>query len=208
MLRDAPEQFDGESRQEMLRAIAAESLDLSNIVEDLLTAARFDRGGLSIHAEFTRIDSLVDRVVSTISDRQGRIIELATSVAAALADGPRLRQVVRNLITNAIRYGGDRILVRVGTDGDHATIEVMDNGSELTAADAVRIFEPYASAHAPGSQPGSVGLGLTISRHLVQLMGGDLIFYREADWTTFRVELPRALGMAPHVAAAEASLAG
>jgi signal transduction histidine kinase len=208
MLRDDGAQFDERAQRDMIKAIAAESLDLSNIVEDLLTAARFDRGGLATRSEFTRIDPLVERVVSTISDRRGRSIELQTSAATAMADAPRLRQVVRNLITNAIRYGGDRIVVRVASSDDHALIEVRDNGSQLKPTDAERIFEPYTSAHLPGSQPGSVGLGLTISLHLVRLMGGDLTFRREHGWTTFRIELPQAVAVVDAAPASQASLAG
>ncbi len=197
MLRDESTGFDAEATRDMVSAIAAESLDLSNIVEDLLTAARFDLGALATHSEFTKLDPLVERVVSTMSDRMVRNIELSTTLTTAMADGPRLRQVVRNLVTNAIRYGGDRIVVRVGTDEAGPHIEVRDNGAGIGSIDPEEIFQPYGSAHEPGTQPGSVGLGLTISRHLVRMMDGDLTYRRRDGWSVFRIDLPSALAIVP-----------
>jgi K+-sensing histidine kinase KdpD len=202
MLRDDDAGFDEDATRDMVKAIASESLDLSNIVEDLLTAARFDLGALATHCEFTKVDSLVERVVSTMSDRSVRDIELQSTLTTAMADGPRLRQVVRNLVTNALRYGGEQILVRVWSDSSGAHIEVKDNGTGIGNADPESIFQPYGSAHEPGTQPGSVGLGLTISRQLVRMMDGDLTFRRLNAWSVFRIDLPPALAVAPDASTA------
>jgi nitrogen-specific signal transduction histidine kinase len=92
--------------------------------------------------------------------------------------------VLRNLITNAQRYGGHQI------HGDSAHIRVSDNGDGIPESDQERIFAPYESAHDPGTQPGSLGLGLTISRSLARLMGGDPSYHRVDGWTTFDFRLP------------------
>ncbi len=71
-------------------------------------------------------------------------------------------------------------------------IEVRDNGTGIGDVDPETIFAPYGSAHDPGTQPGSVGLGLTVSRHLARLMGGDLTFRRDEPWSVFTLSFDRA----------------
>jgi signal transduction histidine kinase len=110
-----------------------------------------------------------------------------------MSDAPRLRQVIRNLVTNAVRYGGNTIVVttRPSAAGG-SVIEVRDDGAGIGRLDPEGIFDPYTSAGEASSHPGSVGLGLTISRQLVRMMGGELGFERSAGWTIFRIELPPA----------------
>ncbi len=86
-------------------------------------------------------------------------------------DPPRTRQILRNLITNAGRYGGDRIVVATIRQNGTAKIEVRDNGTGIGDIDPETTFAPYGSAHDPDTQPGSVGLDLTVSRHLAREMG-------------------------------------
>jgi len=67
---------------------------------------------------------------------------------------------------------------------------VRDDGSEIPPAERERIFLPYFSAHNPGSLPSSVGLGLTVSRQLAEMMGGRLAYSFDDGWSTFTLELP------------------
>ena len=106
----------------------------------------------------------------------------------ATADPTRVRQIVRNLLTNALRYGGPVIWVSAGSEGDKAFIRVHDNGPGIPPDRQNQIFEPYESVHESIGTPGSVGLGLTISRKLARLMGGDLT-YRIADGSLFELTL-------------------
>jgi signal transduction histidine kinase len=71
---------------------------------------------------------------------------------------------------------------------------VGDNGPGVPAGERERIFDPYYSAHAPGSQPSSVGLGLTVSRQLAQLMGGSLTYTYRNGLSVFEVALAAAEG--------------
>jgi signal transduction histidine kinase len=110
----------------------------------------------------------------------------------AFADPARLRQIVRNLTTNAVRYGGNEVSVQVRRiDGD-ACLEVKDNGPRMDSADMSRIFEPYTRSDAVTAAPGSIGLGLTVSRSLARLQGGDVVCVREGAYNVFRVTLPPA----------------
>jgi signal transduction histidine kinase len=102
---------------------------------------------------------------------------------------PRLRQILRNLVTNAHRYGGETASIAVRRLGSAAVIEVSDDGDGIPAELVERVFEPYETAHRATRVAGSVGLGLTVSRELARLMGGDLTYHRTGSGTTFRLTL-------------------
>jgi signal transduction histidine kinase len=101
-----------------------------------------------------------------------------------------VRQIVRNLATNAQRYGGDAIRVEMDRGNDRATLRVIDDGAGVPEDDRERIFEPYASAHGVAGHPGSIGLGLAISRKLARLMGGDLTYRYQDGESIFEFTLP------------------
>jgi signal transduction histidine kinase len=177
----------------MVEFIADESAELAHIVEDLLTASRFDLEALAVDVAPTEIDELVRSTVASLTVKGDRALEQHLEPAVASADRHRLRQVVRNLLTIAYRYGGYSVRVTVRATSDGATIENDDDGEGIGDADPETIFQPYRSVHSQSaSQPGSVGLGLTISRQLIRMMGGELTYHHADGWTTFRVHLPRA----------------
>jgi signal transduction histidine kinase len=115
---------------------------------------------------------------------------VGAGVGRVCGDGLRVRQVVRNLITNSLRYGGEHREVRIHEAGDMVFLDVFDDGSSLATEDLDRIFLPYATAHASTGLTDSVGLGLAVSRYLCELMGGSLEARVDADGTTFRLALP------------------
>jgi signal transduction histidine kinase len=190
MLRDNRGTFTAEDEDTMLRSIAAEAEDLTNLVEDLLTAARARMGLITVVATPVSLRPLVARVVETTTDAAPRVTVTGDD-ATVLADEGRVRQILRNLITNAQRYGGAEIRIATHVAAEHAHIRVSDNGDGIPEDDQERIFAPYESAHDPGTQPGSLGLGLAISRSLARLMGGDLCYQRRDGWTIFDFRLPR-----------------
>jgi signal transduction histidine kinase len=106
-----------------------------------------------------------------------------------MADPVRVRQIVRNLLTNASRYGGPCVRVETRTADGLATLTVIDNGDGVADEMAGSLFEPYGHLGASQAE-NSVGLGLHVSRALARLMGGDLGYERVAGETHFRLELP------------------
>jgi signal transduction histidine kinase len=108
-----------------------------------------------------------------------------------LADPRRLRQILRNLLSNAYRYGGDSVRVVARCDHVGVAIEIADNGDGIPPDLRERVFEPYETAHTAVGVTGSVGLGLTVSRELARLMAGDLTYERADDRTIFRLTLPQ-----------------
>jgi len=186
------EQADAENDRErrvMVNAIATEATDLGNIVEDLLVSARDELGSLSVTPVLTEVDQTVLSIVEGSLTRSDNI-EMRISVARAYCDPQRVRQIVRNLLENARRYGGEQIRVEVDADGEAVHVRICDDGLGVPEEMREEMFAAYKSAHAAGTQPDSVGIGLTVSRRLARMMGGDIVYRREDGWTVFDVTIP------------------
>jgi signal transduction histidine kinase len=90
-----------------------------------------------------------------------------------------------------VRYGGDHINVELGSHSDTlASLAVKDDGGPIPPEDRERIFEPYQRAHNQLGRPGSIGLGLAVSRRLARLMGGDLNYRHQNGYSIFELSLP------------------
>jgi K+-sensing histidine kinase KdpD len=98
--------------------------------------------------------------------------------------------VIRNLLTNAQRYGGDHVAIDVERRGALIAVTVLDDGAGVPEGREQAIFEAYERAHVESTQPESVGLGLAVSRQLARLMGGDLIYRRRDSMTRFEFTVP------------------
>ncbi len=127
----------------MIRSIAHEGRDLTNIVEDLLTAAKAEAGTLMVVSEPVDLRAEVSQVLDALGD--GRRIELTGDSLRASGDPGRVRQILRNLISNAHRYGGDNIRICV-IDSLLPRVQVRDNGVGIAMGDRERIFEPHQRA--------------------------------------------------------------
>jgi len=189
ILREGVDRLGPDELNDTAVAIATEATELSHIVEDLLTAARADLGRLEVYSVPTSVMPSIKRAVMHMLSPAGRSVSIEGSNVRAMADPARLRQIVRNLVANAHRYGGPNVVVRVEESERAVAIQVRDDGSGVPADASARIFEAYESAHPAGTQPSSVGLGLPISRDLARLMGGDLRYLREDGWTVFELVL-------------------
>ena len=178
-------------RDEMLHSIVDEAKDVGNIVEDLLVAARADIHQLTIASVNVQLPDLV-RPVADSTRWQGQIVSLDLKEAQAVGDPLRVRQVIRNLCSNAARYGGSTVRIGTRTDHDRAVVTVADDGQGIPIEDLEAVFAPYRRAHDEPGVPGSVGLGLSVSRQLAVLMGGDIVCMLDDDWTVFEFSLPKA----------------
>lgn len=183
-------QMPAEECAELMAMIAEQSAELSNLVDDLLVSARSDIGTLYMTNAPVRVSEEVDRVLR--EGNRSSEIEMSGCDIHAWGDALRFRQIVRNLLSNAARYGGDDVRVEIVDLGDTVAIRVHDNGTGVPVEMEATIFEPYGRAHDPGSQPASIGLGLHVARRLAERMGGDLIYRRVGDITTFELTLRKA----------------
>jgi signal transduction histidine kinase len=117
----------------------------------------------------------------------------------ACADSARVRQILRNLLTNAKRYGGPEVRIDFAEGIGWTEVVVADNGDGVPRHKQEAIFQSYESAHRPTDEVSSVGLGLYISRNLAQAMGGNLEYVYDGTWSHFRLRLPSAPSSAEQV---------
>ena len=175
-----------ETRHELVGLVAEQAADMTAIVEDLLTAAKAEQGKLTIDPQPVDLSEVVASVMTQL-----RIEPLPVSGSArAWADPQRVRQVMRNLVVNARRYGGQDIALVCGIEGSHAFVEVCDDGLGVPVGRLDELFSPYSGTE---DRHDSTGLGLAFSRQLAVMMGGNLTYRREGDRTVFRLTLPKAM---------------
>ena len=194
LLRDVPEELSEDERRSMISSVAEEASDLAAIIDDLLVAARSELDLLAITRVPVSLRAQVAQVLETTGASVRDSIEMVGDPRqTAIGDPGRVRQIVRNLVTNAVRYGGDSLEIRFGVGDGMVRVEVADDGPGLEREDWDRIFEPYYRAHQGAeTQPAAIGIGLSVARHLARLMDGDLTYRREAGWSVFRLSLPGA----------------
>jgi len=185
--------LDDDDRALMNSSIVQYSQEVADLVEDLLVAARADMGQLEVaNIRFNVAAQLAKTMQAGGSFTADVTVEPEADSIWAIGDPSRIRQILRNLLTNAERYGGSTVAVRVTSDDGRVYVDVADDGPVLASIERERIFEPYyRMADSPGL-PGSVGIGLAISRQLAQLMKGSLDYRRQGDFGYFRLTLPAA----------------
>jgi signal transduction histidine kinase len=188
-LRDHLDSFSPTDLREMLDLIASQAGDVGNIVEDLLVAARADLGTISLSPERLDVRLIIREVTS---GHPPDAIDLPDDELSVIVDSTRLRQILRNLLTNARRYGGSHVALEAGRENERVWIEVRDDGLGVKPTDEGRIFLPYETAHHRAGVTASVGLGLAVARQLAHLMHGELSYERRQRLTIFRLDFPEA----------------
>lgn len=176
---------------ELIALAHQQAVDATEIVEDLLTASRLEGAALSLSTE--RVDVNAE-IVDTARRFQGTGteigFELASDLPSAWADSLRVRQILRNLISNAIRYGGPEVAITSRVMGDTVQLAVTDDGDGVPPEDESSIFLPYRRSMKGRRDESSVGLGLWICRQLAQGMRGRLDYLRRDGLTEFALTLP------------------
>jgi signal transduction histidine kinase len=173
---------------------------LGELVEQLLDLSKLESGAVPLELTEIRADELLDQVAAEwqeqASSRGVRIeLEPASPDLVLRVDADRMRQVLANLLANAIRHSPEvgRVLLRAEADGATTRLEVADEGPGIPAEDLERVFERFYRADpARSANAGGAGLGLAIARWIVELHGGTIRAAR-ADPSGCRivVELPR-----------------
>ena len=128
-------------------------------------------------------------------------VDIAGGLPAAAADADRLRQVLVNLLDNAVKYSdADQVSVRVDVADGQIVIAVADRGRGIALVDQPRIFEKFFRADPQLERaPSGTGLGLYIARELTRRMGGSLVLTSEPGrGSTFTIALPRAESSSAH----------
>ena len=171
--------------------IARGAADLATLVEDLLLAAQIEVGNgvRSTPVDFElaeEVERAVEECVSS-GDLAG-LPGLTLHSVMCHADPLRVRQIVRNLVINAGRYGGSSVEVVVAAE-PVPLVRIMDDCPGIPATEWERIFSPYEQIHGTDATRGALGLGLTISRQLAEVMGGTLSYEYTNGRSTFTLSL-------------------
>lgn len=173
---------------ELNSMIVEQSADLNRMVEDLLASAQADVGRLSFDLRETDPVAEIEGVVRELR-RLGTPIATHALPALVLADPGRLRQLLRNLVSNAIRHGGPTVEVHGTPIRDSYVIRVEDDGPGVPHEIEARLFERFVHQGDSPLVVGSVGLGLSITRVLTEGMGGTISHRRADGRTVFEVRL-------------------
>jgi signal transduction histidine kinase len=193
-------QFGDEERHTFLSYIASEAGRLTSIVDALLNVARLDTGDLHVSLAPVDVGPVVSEVVSSAEagGRNGHrfVVELPNEPLQAEADADKLRQIVAQLVDNAVKYspGGGTVRVAARRKAETVEFSVADEGIGIPQAEQRRIFRKFYRAEAPlpGDEPRSgTGLGLFIAQGLVTAMGGRIwVESAEGEGSSFAFELP------------------
>jgi signal transduction histidine kinase len=195
-LQDRWRQLTIEQRDAFLALIGDETARLASLIGDVLDTSRIEAGTFSYRFEDVDLGRLVADAVGAASHAQQDVRVVATvpsSLPPVRGDGQRLRQVLGNLIENAVKYSpeGGEVHVHASDDDGVARVAVSDRGPGIPADQQQLIFDKFGRAEVSGgSKPGS-GLGLYIARSIAEAHGGTLeVSSRPGEGATFTLTLP------------------
>ncbi|CAN5868776.1 hypothetical protein BH23ACT5_BH23ACT5_12510 [soil metagenome] len=175
--RDLPES----EIDEFLSYIHKQSLYLGDLVEDVLVIPRLEAGRLRFRPEVFDLGLVVHDVSELLlsaGTERDTVVSMPTGVMVD-ADPKRVQQVIRNLLENARKYGGEQVLVEGFGLGDHYVVVVVDNGPGVPDAAVEVIFDHFEQLSKGDARSSSgIGLGLPIARRLARAMGGDVWYER------------------------------
>jgi PAS domain S-box-containing protein len=178
-------------RSELVDSISVSTGRLQRMLRDLLTAARIETRSVQINWQDVDVSALLGHaVVAARAVLHDAAIELEAPAGLRVrGEADRLAQVVDNLISNALRYGAEPIVVRARAVDGHVELTVSDHGPGVPDELRDRLFQRFAS----GAAPSGTGLGLYLVRELARAHGGDATYGRdEAGLPCFTVSLPAA----------------
>ena len=199
-LRRSDVELDDETEERLLEVIAHECERLTRIVSDMLLANQLDAGRMRLVQEEIEVDTLVGEVVEQMraSFDGTATVELAFASARGLepvvGDGDKLRQILLNLVDNAVKYSpqGGRVELRVEPRAGGLRFEVSDQGLGISHGEQQRIFGKFYRVDPNLTRGvGGTGLGLYICRELARRMDGRVsVKSKEGEGSTFVVDLP------------------
>ena len=212
----ASRKLDATQTAHAVRAIERAGWAQSRLIDDLLDLSRIVSGTLELTMQSTAVQPVVEAAVESLRyAAEAKRIAIEVTVDAWLpsmaADADRLKQVVWNLVSNAIKFtpSGGRITVQVDRTADQMRLVVQDSGIGFAPDVAAHLFERFHQVDSSSTREhGGLGLGLSIVRHVVELHGGTVTASSSGDnaGSTFEVRLPIRLMDTPTAAMPEPSL--
>jgi signal transduction histidine kinase/HPt (histidine-containing phosphotransfer) domain-containing protein/ActR/RegA family two-component response regulator len=195
-------------QRRLVSTVQVSAAALLRIIDDVLDFSKIEAGRMELEQAPFALRGLVDSTVETLSVQAARSgLQLTGAVEPdapdmLIGDAARLRQILLNLIGNAIKFteqGTVNVAARVAPSGDGKaalSLTVADTGIGMTAEQLARLFQPFAQADSSTTRRfGGTGLGLSIVRRLAQLMSGDVsVHSKPGEGSTFTVEVLVGLG--------------
>ncbi|MBV8209994.1 MAG: MASE1 domain-containing protein [Burkholderiaceae bacterium] len=192
-----------EQQRKQLQRIESAGWHLQAMIDDLLDLSRIEAGTIRLAPEPIALEPVVEEVTSLLSEAaasQDVMLRVDTGATDAtgsrvLADATRLRQVLTNLVSNAIKYNRHGGSVTIGTrrEGDQIVITVSDTGQGMSASQLAELFQPFNRLGRESGPVQGTGLGLVVTRNLVELMNGRMeVASVEGQGTSIAVRLPAA----------------
>lgn len=179
-----------EMDREIIGVINTEAAELSRMVDDFIVAARLEETGVEVELSPTDMTQLATTIAARFA-RRGVPIEIHGS-GSALADKGRTSQVLTNLISNAVRHGGDTVAIAIKESEASVSCAIVDNGEGVPPEMMERLFSRFAHRSRDVLITGSLGLGSWVARDLARAMGGDVTYERRPGQTRFTLTLPKA----------------
>ena len=193
------EQLNGslsDKQKRFLRNIQEAGDHLLDLINDVLDLSKVEAGRLDLRPEIVTLDVLLEPVSAagrTAAQAKGVLFTMETPAAPPLfVDPTRVRQVLFNLVSNAVKFtpGGGHVTLRASMDGRDLCFEVADTGVGIPKAASDRVFGVFERFHEDRTDAAGTGLGLALSKRLVEQMNGAITFEsEEGTGTTFRVRL-------------------
>lgn len=175
------ERNEGRDAVSAARVIRRSAEHLAHLVEGLLDMAQVEGGALKIEREPIRFPEFLDQLIAMLElQAEAKGLALVLDSPPGLpefvhADPKRLRQVLINLLTNAIKFTDHgSVTLKVDYRNQLATFSVIDTGIGIAPEDSVRIFAPFERVGGPAAERPGVGLGLAITQALAHMMGGEI----------------------------------
>lgn len=176
ILLSAAETISPQTRHTYLKTIESEARRLGVLAADLLDISRIESGRSELHLETASLPAIVVEVIDSLDIPPHRVVSLHTDEAGAqplVCDPGRIRQVLGNLIENAVRYG-THIRVSVSGDAHERRVDVADNGPGIAPRDLERVFDKFYRVRGDKTPGKGSGLGLAIARDIVRAHGGSI----------------------------------
>ena len=189
------EDLDPEERADIVHRLGRQAGDLQHLVDDLLIAARAEADSLNVEEHPVNLETQVTLALEDVSVVFADAISVETDPCLAYGDPARVRQIIRNLLTNAVRYGGPSITLRTHEREEACYLLVLDDGPGIPVDEREHIFERFHQASNANYVASSAGLGLPISRLLAEKMKGTLTYRYENGHSIFELTLPRAAAL-------------
>jgi two-component system, OmpR family, phosphate regulon sensor histidine kinase PhoR len=181
-LRERSDEIDPETRERFLSIVHDEALRMQHVVEDLISLSRIEAEKFSPPTDAVALPALIDEALEAarrMADERGSelIREVAEDLQPTAADRGQIRQLLDNLLTNALRYGepGTPVTVTAQSEGPMVRLSVADQGEGIAPEHVARVTERFYRVDTSRSRSlGGTGLGLSIVKHIVERHRGRL----------------------------------